>query len=180
MVNLCDKPVYRARQDLKFTTPSGKVEIINSRWENNGQPCLKPYESPQKPEPGTFRLTFGRCPVHTQGHTVNNRLLAEQMPENVLWINREAAEKLDIRDGDLVEVGSNGHKGQIKAKVTEFIHPEAVFMVHGFGHTLPVESRALGKGVADNALMATGLGIWDQAGGAIALQEHFVSVRKID
>jgi thiosulfate reductase / polysulfide reductase chain A len=179
MVNLCDKPVYRARQDLKFATPSGKVEIINGRWENAGQKCLKPYESPQKPEPGTFRLTFGRCPVHTQGHTVNNKLLHEQMPENVLWINNEAAAKLDIQDGDLVEVGNDGHQGRIKAKVTEFIHPEAVFMVHGFGHTLPVESRAFGKGVADNALMPKGLDIWDPAGGAVALQEHFVSVRKV-
>ncbi len=137
MVNLSEKPVYRARQDLKFTTPSGKVEIINARWENHGQPCLKPYEPPQKPEPGTFRLTFGRCPFHTQGHTVNNPLLAELMAENVLWINQEAAARLGIQDGDLVEVGSNGHQGRIKAKVTEFIHPEAVFMVHGFGHTLP-------------------------------------------
>jgi thiosulfate reductase/polysulfide reductase chain A len=106
-------------------------------------------------------------------------LLAELMAENVLWINQQAAAKLGIQDGDLVEVSSNGHQGRIKAKVTEFIHPEAVFMVHGFGHTLPVESRAFGKGVADNALMPKGLGIWDQAGGAIALQEHFVSVRKV-
>jgi thiosulfate reductase / polysulfide reductase chain A len=179
MVNLSDQPVYRPRQDLKFTTPSGKVEIINGRWENHGQPCLMPYESPAKPEAGNFRLTFGRCPFHTQGHTVNNPLLAELMAENVLWINQQAATKLGIQDGDLVEVSSNGHQGRIKAKVTEFIHPEAVFMVHGFGHTLPVESRAFGKGVADNALMPKGLGIWDKAGGAIALQEHFVSVRKI-
>ena len=178
-VSLSDKPWYRPRQELKFTTPSGKIEIINGRWENAGQKCLKPYESPQRPEPGTFRLTFGRCPVHTQGHTVNNRLLHEQMPENVLWINQEAAAKLGIQDGDQVEVGSNGHKGQLKAKVTEFIHPEAVFMVHGFGHTLPVESRAFGKGVADNVFMPKGLDKWDPAGGALALQEHFVSVRKI-
>jgi thiosulfate reductase/polysulfide reductase chain A len=101
------------------------------------------------------------------------------MPENVLWINKDSAAKLGIQDGDLVEVGSNGHKGQIKAKVTEFIHPEAVFMVHGFGHTLPVETRAFGIGVADNALMPQGLDIWDPAGGGVALQEHFVSVRKV-
>ena len=179
-VSLSDKPYYWPRQELKFATPSGKIEIINGRWENAGQNCLKPYESPQKPEPGTFRITFGRCPVHTQGHTVNNKLLYEQMPENVLWINQEAAAKLGIQDGDQVEVGSNGHKGQIKAMVTEFIHPEAVFMVHGFGHTLPVESRACGKGMADNVFMPKGLDKWDPAGGALALQEHFVSVRKID
>lgn len=177
-VSLSDTPYYRPRTDLKFTTPSGKIEIINDRWENAGQKCLKPYESPQRPEPGTFRIAFGRCPVHTQGHTVNNPILHEQMPENVLWINNDAAATLGIQDGDLVEIGSNGTKGQIKAKVTEWIHPEAVFMVHGFGHTLPVESRAFGKGVADNIFMPKGLEKWDRAGGGLALQEHFVRVRK--
>ena len=75
-----------------------------------------------------------------------------------------------------MEVRSNGHRGRMKAKVTDLIHPDAVFMVHGFGHTLPVESRARGKGVADNALMPGGLSTWDQAGGGMALQEHFVTV----
>jgi hypothetical protein len=54
-----------------------------------------------------------------------------------------------------------------------------VFMVHGFGHNLPIESRALGKGVSDSALMPGGLALWDQAGGGMALQEHFVTVTKI-
>ena len=78
-----------------------------------------------------------------------------------------------------MEVGSNGHRGRIKAKVTDLIHPDAVFMVHGFGHTLPVESRAVGKGVSDSALMPGGLALWDPAGGGMALQEHFVTVTKI-
>jgi anaerobic selenocysteine-containing dehydrogenase len=131
------------------------------------------------PGPGQFRLTFGRCALHTQGHTVNNPLLSEQMPENVLWINRQKAEALKINDGDEVEVGSNGHRGRIRAKVTDLIHSDAVFMVHGFGPTLPVESRALGQGVSDSALMPGGLALWDPAGGGMALQEHFVTVTKI-
>ena len=142
-------------------------------------PSLVPYESPTRPGPGLFRLTFGRCAVHTQGHTVNNPLLSELMPENLLWINRAKAEELKIADGEVVEVSSNGHCGRIKAKVTDFIHPDAVFMVHGFGHNLPVESRALGKGVSDGALMCGGLGLWDRGGGAMALQEHLVKVEKI-
>jgi thiosulfate reductase/polysulfide reductase chain A len=178
LVNLADKAIYQDRDTLKFKTPTGKIELISTRWENQGIPSLKPYESPTRPEPGTFRITFGRCALHTQGHTVNNRMLNELMPENVLWINDQAAAELGVKDGDEVEVRSNGHAGRLKAKVTPFIHPEAVFMLHGFGHTLPVESRAQGKGVADNALMLGGLDIWDQAGGALALQEHFVQVRK--
>jgi thiosulfate reductase/polysulfide reductase chain A len=53
-----------------------------------------------------------------------------------------------------------------------------VFVVHGFGHRLPVETRAFNKGLADNRFMAGGLDIWDRAGGAIAFQEHFVTVSK--
>jgi thiosulfate reductase/polysulfide reductase chain A len=58
------------------------------------------------------------------------------------------------------------------------MHPEAVFMVRGFGRTIPAESWACGKGVSDVRLMAGGLDQWDTAGGGLAFQEHFVSVRK--
>ncbi len=178
MVALAKKPFYREVSQLKFKTPSGKIEILADKLEKQGIPSLKPYESPKVPE-GRFRITFGRCPVHTQGHTVNNPMLNEQMPENTLWLNRGAGEKMGVSDGEEVEISSNGYTGRIRVKLTEFIHPEAVFTVHGFGHMLQVESRALGKGVSDNYLMAGGLDLWDPAGGAMAMQEHFVTVRKL-
>ncbi|MFO7931382.1 MAG: molybdopterin dinucleotide binding domain-containing protein, partial [Desulfosalsimonas sp.] len=115
---------------------------------------------------------------HTQGHTVNNPALNELMAENVLWINKEPAEKLGISDGDLVNVSQNGYTEQIKAKVTEFIHPEAIFVIHGFGHRLPVESRAYGKGLADHHFMSGTLMKMDPVGGALAYQENFVKVSK--
>ncbi len=179
MVSLADKPRYLDMKDLKFKTASGKIEVVADKLESRGLKSLKPYESPASPKEGQFRITFGRCAVHTQGHTVNNPMLSEQMPENVLWINKGAADQLKISDGETVLVSSNGHSGTIQAKVTELIHPEAVFMVHGFGHTLPLESRALGKGVADNVMMGGGLEVWDQAGGGLAMQEHFVTVKKV-
>ncbi len=178
MVPLADGPLYRKADDLKFKTPSGKIEIISDKWEQAGLPSLLPYESPKGPPEGRYRLTTGRCGVHTQGHTVNNPMLFEQMSENVLWINSAEAKKLGVEDGGWVQVSNGNYSGRIKAKVTDLIHPEAVFMVHGFGHTLPVESRALEKGVADQRLMEGGLDLWDPAGGAVALQEHFISVRK--
>ncbi len=178
IVDLADKPLYRNFDDIRFKTASGKIEIISKKLEENNLQSLKPYHSPKAPPQGQFRLTFGRCALHTQGHTVNNPLLAEQMSENVLWINKQAAERLGIDDGDRVSVSRNGYAEEITAKATEMIHPEAVFVVHGFGHKLPVESRAYGKGLADNKFMPGGLDLWDPAGGAIAYQEHFVEVKK--
>ncbi len=175
-VDLADAPLYRKAEKGSFKTPSGLIEVIDEKLEADGLPSLRPYVAPASPPEGRFRITFGRCGVHTQGHTVNNPLLFEQMPENVLWINKDVAERMGIAHGDMVEVGNEGHKGRIKAWLTEFIHPEAVFMIHGFGHTLPVESRAKGRGVADNMLMPKGICKFDKAGGAIAMQEHFVSV----
>jgi thiosulfate reductase / polysulfide reductase chain A len=178
MVNLADKPRYLDFESYKFKTPSGKIEIISKKLEDAGLPSLKPYETPQAPPEGQFRLTFGRCALHTQGHTANNTMLSEQMSENVLWINTQAARKLGIGNGDRVNVSQNGYSESITAKVTDMIHPEAVFVVHGFGHKLPPETRAFGKGIADNKFMKGGLDVWDQAGGAIAYQEHFVEVSK--
>ena len=178
MVPLGQGPLYRDPEGFKFKTPSGKIEIFSEKWEKAGLPSLKPYERPEKPPEGQYRLTFGRCAVHTQGHTVNNPMLHEQMPENVLWINSAEAAKIGVEDGAWVEVGNGDYSGKIRAKVTALIHPEAVFMVHGFGHTLPAETLAIGKGVADHELMPGGLAIWDPAGGAVALQEHFVTVKK--
>lgn len=177
-VPLAAKPLYRDIDSITFKTQSGKFEIISPTLEDNGLQSLKPYEAPGAPPEGQFRLTFGRCAMHTQGHTVNNPMLHEQIPENVLWINADAAEKLGISNGDRVEVSQDGYSERITAKVTDRIHPEAVFVLHGFGHKLPAESRAFGKGLADNKFMKGGLQMWDKAGGAIAYQEHFVAVSK--
>jgi thiosulfate reductase/polysulfide reductase chain A len=102
--------------------------------------------------------------------------LFEQVPENTLWINTRAGSAMGLSDGDMVSVSGNGKGGRMQAKLTDLIHPEAVFMLHGFGHRLPVESRAFGKGVADHELMCGGLEKWDKGGGAMAMQEHYVKV----
>jgi len=105
------------------------------------------------------------------------------MPENVLWINKTRAKALGIEHMDMVEVApvsKGGQPGCLRAFVTEFIHPETVFTIHGFGHTLPVESRAKGRGVSDNELMPGGMALWDKAGGAMAMQEHYVTVRRVE
>ena len=80
------------------------------------------------------------------------------MPENVLWMHDSAARDLGVSDGESVVVSSNGYSATIKARVSPYMHPEAVFMVHGFGRSIPAESRACGKGVSDISLMSGGLG----------------------
>jgi thiosulfate reductase / polysulfide reductase chain A len=179
LVSLGTGPLYREPDEKSFKTPSGKIEMLCEKLEKDGVPSLKPYISPERPSEGLFRITFGRVGLHTQGHTVNNPLLFERMSENLAWINEGRAAALGVEDGEYVEVSAGSYRARIKAKVTPFMHPEAVFMVHGFGHDLPVESRARGRGAADSELMPGGIRNWDKGGGGVCMQENFVAVKKI-
>jgi thiosulfate reductase / polysulfide reductase chain A len=177
-VTLSDKPIMWDRLNgLQLKTPSGKIELVSSLMENAGIPSFPRYEPVQTPpDESSFRLLVGRTAVHTHVSTQNNPYLNELVPENELWIHSSAAARLGIKNGDYVEVASSVGAGRIKAKVTEFIHPESVFMLHGFGKTVPALTRAYRKGVSDALLQEC---ISDKVGGSPALDETFVKVRAI-
>ncbi len=176
-VKLCDKPIPPDPENLSFGTESGKIEFVNTAWEKKGIDCLKPYESPEKPPKGGYRLLFGRKGYQTHGQSNNNPVLSQLLGSNRLWINRKEAEKMGIADGDMVTVANGDVVGTIRARVTDFIHPEAVFMLHGFGTDVPAQKRAFGKGLADHAFMKGKLAEWDRAGGGLTLCECFVTVK---
>ncbi|WP_457571795.1 molybdopterin-dependent oxidoreductase [Desulfovulcanus sp.] len=177
-VSLADKPIFWDRKDgIPFKTPSGKIEFVSSLMENAGFPSFEPYKPVPKPEEGKFWMMVGRCAVHTQVSTQNNLYLNEQVPENELWINSSVASKLGIKDGEMVEVTSPVATQRIKAKVTDMIHPEAVFMLHGFGKTVPAQTRAYQKGASDAMLQEN---VSDKAGGSPALDSTLVTVKPIN
>ncbi|HKJ65007.1 MAG TPA: molybdopterin-dependent oxidoreductase [Desulfopila sp.] len=181
-IELADKPVFYDRDQLdgQFKTPSGKIEIVSEKLTAAGLPSLKPFESPMVPEKGMLRLIYGKVAVHTQGHTINNPLLSEQMPTNTAWIHSKQAKKLGIESGDLLEIASadRSYAATVAAHITDYVHPEAIFTVHGFGKEIPRQTRSYMAGISDQKLMVGKLDDWDQAGGGVNLCETFVHVRK--
>jgi len=178
-VKLAKDPIWYDRDKLKFGTKSGKIEMVNKKWEDMGVQCLKPYEAPQIPPEGSFNLLFGRCGYQTHGMHHNNPILSELLGSNKLWINTQAAKKIGIKNGDEVEISAGDTKGVLQAKVTDFIHPQAVFMLHGFGTDVSARERSYGKGVADQIFMKGKLTDWDRAGGSPNLQGCFVTVKAL-
>ncbi|MEA3230586.1 MAG: molybdopterin-dependent oxidoreductase [Thermodesulfobacteriota bacterium] len=171
------KPIFWDRKDgIKFKTPSGKIEFKASLLEDAGFESFPKYESMSSPPEGQFRLITGRNALHTHCSTQNNPYLNELSSENVLWINDEEAEKLGISNGDIVEVFSDYGTGNIKAFVTNLIHPEAAFMLHGFGHEAESATRSYNKGVNDAALMKN---VSDMIGGSPAMHETFVTIKSM-
>jgi thiosulfate reductase/polysulfide reductase chain A len=172
-----DKQILWDRTDgLKFKTPSKKIELRSSLLEQAGFSSFPDYEPVQLPPDGQFRLITGRNALHTHVSTQNNPYLNEIMAENLLWINAAKAAQLKIKNGGLVEVSSKQGSGQIKAFVTEYIHPEAVFMIHGFGHEAKLASRSYNKGMSDALLQEN---ISDVVGGSPALHQTYVSVNPV-
>ena len=162
------------KRSLKFKTKSGMIEFKSSLLEEAGSKSFPTYEPVPEPPDGKFRLVVGRTALHTHISTQNNPYLNEIISENVLWINENKAGELGIKDGDTVEVSSSVGSGKIRAKVTDLIHPEAVFMLHGFGHEAKLATRSYKKGLSDAVLQEN---ITDKIGGSPALHDTFVTVQ---
>jgi thiosulfate reductase/polysulfide reductase chain A len=173
------KPYLEAGEELRCHTPSGKVELASKALADAGFDPLPVYRAQPEPPRGSFRLLYGRSPLHTFGRTQNNRILADLEPGNALWIHPRRAAALAVRDGDLVLV-RNAHgdvTGPLAAKLTERMSEDAVYMVHGFGHRAPGLRRAHGRGGDDTALIR-GYAI-DGMSGATGMRTEFVTVTRV-
>ena len=143
-------------------------------------PSLPPYTAKEAPKDDKFYLLFGRTATLAHGQSLNNPILNEISPKQVLWIHPDRAGKLGISDGDEVEINGGGsYTGRMKALVTPWIHPEAVFMLHGFGATVPLATRAHGLGVADQRLQHGKLYEFDPAGGGCAMTETIIQIKPV-
>jgi len=158
-----------------FQTPSGKIEIVSAPLSQVGFDAVPKWKDLPKPEANQFYLLSGKVAHHTQSSTQNNQWLAEFVPENHLWIHTASASSRGIKDGDMVTVESKVGKVTLKAKVTEGIRPDCVWMNFGFGHKAKGLSTAYGKGALDSDVHES---ISDRVSGSQALSQTMVTVSK--
>ena len=139
-------------------TPSGKIEIFSSAYEEAGFNGYPEYTErsviPDDDYP--LQVTHSKFSMHCNIVTQNNPFLMEVCGENWVEINRVDAQKYGIRDDSMVVVESPKDKIKIKAKVVEGLVPGCVSIRHGhgFGHWA-MGSIAKGHGAHSNNLMDT-------------------------
>ncbi len=146
---------------LSFDTDSQKIELFSEPLKAMGFHPIPEFTPPDEPPQGMFRLLFGRAPVHTFGRTTNNRFLSSVFSENEVWINSKAARALagfeqePLKSGErIVLVNQDGVRSNpVRAKVTQRIRGDCVYMVHGYGHTAKGLKYAHGRGASDSALI---------------------------
>jgi len=79
-------------------------------------------------------------------------------------------------DNGRIEVESKAGKAEMRALVTDMIHPEGAFMLHGYGHKEVESKRSYGKGVPDSLFEERH---YDKIGGSPAMDHTWITVKKI-
>jgi len=123
-----------------FNTPSGKVEIYSETLRKHGYDPLptyvEPLETPTNPDINEkyplILITGTRSMAFTHSQYRNIPRMLKRNPEPLAEINTETAEKIGIKEGDMVNVESPRGSIQIKAKILERIHPDVISLPHGW------------------------------------------------
>jgi anaerobic selenocysteine-containing dehydrogenase len=145
-----------AHPDLKFDTPSGKVEFYSERAETLGLPPLPVYEElPSSGYPLAFRQ--GRTLTHFHGfydHGQALPTLAKADPEPALWISPADAGARGLDDGAAIRIYNDRGEFQARAHVTHKIPAGTVWMRDGWGGLNRL--TAGGPAIPDEAVDAFG------------------------
>jgi anaerobic selenocysteine-containing dehydrogenase len=96
-------------------------------------PEYTPPFSQEKKTPNSFILTTFKTNLGTSGME-NSKWAREILHENQLWLNKQKAVKLGIKNGDTVRVSSSVGSVILRVLTTNRIHPDSVAMAEGVGH----------------------------------------------
>ncbi len=137
-----------------FWTPSGKIEFYSMQLKEHGLDPVPKYTEHDQPPVGYFRMLFGRAPVHTFSKTQSNPILNDMMSENEVWVNGDIARRYGIKQGQYIRLKNTEGvvSNKVRAKVTERIRTDCVYMVHGFGQTSARLRKTYLKGASDAQL----------------------------
>jgi len=168
---------YRYSGEKELPALHQKVEIYSNALKQNGYSPLPDYEPLFVPEKkkDEFILTTFKSNLWAKG-TANSKWAREILHENRLWINKDVANRLGIKNGDRVRVTSSVGFLISRVLTTHRIHPESVAMAEGLGHTA-VGKVAKGKRFRSND-QDTNLIWWDKKGNGVNPNE--IIVRQAD
>jgi len=123
-----------AYPDLKFDTPSGKIEFVSGRAADLGLPALPVFED-APPSGYPLVLRNGRTLTHFHGfydHGQALPTLAAADPEPRLWISPADAGLRTLGDGDEIRVFNQRGEMSARAFVTDRVPPGTVWMRDGW------------------------------------------------
>jgi thiosulfate reductase/polysulfide reductase chain A len=139
-----EKDLQSLREEGLWKSPSQQtlphpeqLDISDQNLREIGKvplPSYHPIPAHKKKKTGQFVLTTFHPNMNAKG-TENSKWAREILHENLLWINKDKALELGIKNGDKVRVTSSVGELETRVLTTERIHPESVALAEGLGHT---------------------------------------------
>lgn len=115
-------------------TVSRKIKVYSQEMEDLGLDPLPSFKLSSEKNPGWFHLITYKISTHSHSRTQNCKWLSEIFHTNPLHINPSTAERLGIKEGDIVKLKTDSGSVSVKVHFTEGIHPEVLALaIHG-GH----------------------------------------------
>jgi thiosulfate reductase/polysulfide reductase chain A len=127
---------YRYNRESELPSLRQKIEIYSSTLKQNGHSPLPKYQPlfVPKNKKDEFILTTFKSNLWAKG-TANSKWVREILHENRLWINKDVAHRLGIKNGDRVRVTSSVGSLISRVLTTHRIHPKSVAIAEGLGHS---------------------------------------------
>jgi anaerobic selenocysteine-containing dehydrogenase len=134
-------PTYGKYKKNGFDTPSKKIELYSEKLRETGYDPLPVFTEPGESYYGDpellnnypYMLTTGARNIeyyHSQFR--NNRTLISLVPEPLVDVHPELADKLGIGNGDRISLRSKRGSIEIKVNISEITHPRIMQMVEGW------------------------------------------------
>ena len=157
-------------------------------------PEYVPFPTRENKNPNQFILTPFKTNLGTNGME-NSKWAREILHENRLWMNKQKAAQLGIKNGEKIRVTSSVGSLTLRVLITNLIHPESVALAEGLGHTAfgslaraqksqskDTDTELLwwskkGKGVNPYSIIENRA---DPVGGGLASKDTVVQVYKIE
>lgn len=130
---------YTPFRDLKFATPSGRIEIYQEQFADVGEHVLfyrEPSESHRSPNAARFPLTLITYKHVHSTHSQHTILpfIREVLPEPRMEVSIEDAATRSLGDGDYAAVFNDRGTFKVKVTVTNAVRPGTVALPEGWWH----------------------------------------------
>jgi anaerobic selenocysteine-containing dehydrogenase len=126
-----------------FQTPSRRIELYSTTFQEHGYPALPVYEEPlANPDPEKYPLTLitKRRVEYTHGRNREVPGLRKRAPDPLVYIHPDVAREKGITQDEWVYVETNRGRVRFKASLTDLTRREVVFAEFGWWQ----ECRELG------------------------------------
>ena len=125
-----DEPIVQF-PDLRFPTPSGKVEIESDAAERAGLPRLPQPTAAPRPAPGAFRLLSPASPWLMNDSFANDDRIERKLGPAWVAMHPDDARALGLADGEQVELSNATGRLALRLRVSDEVLPGVVLSPKG-------------------------------------------------